>query len=136
MAQKAPNERLDRQAHRPLFRLVAWAFGPLFIPKADPLAITRDQPLGRNGSSAQIPRQVDQHPLSIGGIALPDMHVPRLAAQLVEQILHLLLALTRGQLERPVRQPLADGRSQLTPEDRHDHPPGQEKPVSHGHPVA
>ena len=107
MAQKSAQERLDRQAHRPLFRLAAWAFGPLLIPKDHPLALTRDQPLGSDGASAQIPRQVDQHPSSIG-IALPDMHVPLLAAQLVEQILHVLLALTRGQLERPVRHPLTD----------------------------
>ena len=52
MAQPAPHALLDWQAHRPLCRLAAWAFGPLFIPTDDPRAITRDQPMGSEGASA------------------------------------------------------------------------------------
>jgi hypothetical protein len=108
----APNELLDGQGHRPLFRLAPWAFGPLGIPKDHLLAITQDPSLRSDGSAAQVAGQVDEHPVPVG-IALADMHVPLLAAQLIQQVLHLLPTLARRHLERPLHQPLANAAPRL-----------------------
>ena len=82
----------DFPTNRPLLRPAPRAFGPLFIPEDDLLAITRAQARMGDRAPAQVTRQVDQDPLP-RGIALADVHMPFLAAQRVQQILHLWLAL-------------------------------------------
>jgi hypothetical protein len=44
--------------------------------------------------------------------------------------------LTSRQDELPLANGRVNGRQQLAAEERHDDPRGQQKPVSHGHPVA
>ena len=121
MEPPTPDERLPRQAHRPTFRRGPGAFGPLLIPQDSLLTISCEKsPIG-NRPTAQVPRSVDQAPLPIG-IALADVHMPLGAAELVQQVAHLLSTLPRGNSALPLVQPLADGGQEFAPKDRHDHP--------------
>jgi hypothetical protein len=134
MQQPAPEELLEGEAHRLVSRRAFVRFGALGIPEDDLLAIAREQATVGQGPPTQVAGQVDQHPMTIG-IALADMYVPLLTAQLVEEVLHLLPGLPRRGCELPLVQPLTDGLQEFAPEQRHDHSHRQQKPVAHRHPL-
>jgi hypothetical protein len=121
MEPPAPDELREWQAHRAVSCLAPGAFGSLLIPKDHLLAITREEsPMG-DGSAAHVPGQVHQDPVPIG-IALADVHIPLGAAERVQHVVHLLEARPLRDSELPLLQPLVNGRQQLAPEQRHDHP--------------
>jgi hypothetical protein len=135
MQPPASDELLESQAHGPPLRMAPWAFRPFLSPQDNPLAIPGEQPPLGKRSAAQVTRQIDQYPLP-GRITLTDMDIPLRAAQLVQELLDLLRALAHRQREGALRYPPADGRPQLAPKHRHDHPHREQKPMAHRDPPA